>query len=58
MEWSVTTLPQIGLRMVAKSQADLSKEVGEMSDRKYCGLREVLEPRGNSYTEISPVSDS
>ena len=58
VEWSVTTSRRVEVRTVAKSHADLSNEAGEMSERKYWGRREVLEPRGNSYTEMSPDSDS
>ena len=43
---------------VAKSHSDLSNEAGTMSERKYWGRREVREPRGNSYTEMLPDSDS
>ena len=52
------TLRRDEVRTVAKSHDTLSKEVGEMSERKYWGLLEVLDPHGNSYTEIHPVSDS
>ena len=46
------------MRTVAKSHVDLSNEAGEISERKYWGRREFLEPRGNSNTEMSPDSDS
>ena len=50
----MTTLSCVEVRTVAKLQAKLSKEVGETSERKYCGLCEALEPGGNPYTEILP----
>ena len=54
----MTTSLRVEVRTVAKLHADLSNEAGEMLERKYWGRREVLEPRGNSYTEMSPDSDS
>ena len=54
----MTTLSRVELRTVAKSHADLSKEVGKMLKQKYWGRREVLEPRGNSNTDMPPESDS
>ena len=54
----MTTSLQVEARTVAKLHADLSNEAGEMLERKYWGRREVLEPRGNSYTEMLPDSDS
>ena len=54
----MTTPLQVEVRTVTKLYADLSNEDGEMSERKYWGRREVLEPRGNSNTEMPPESDS
>ena len=54
----MTTSLRVVVRTVAKSHADLSKEAGEVSERKYWGRREVLESRGNSNTEMPPESDS
>ena len=54
----MTTSLRDEVRTVAKLHADLSNEAGEMLERKYWGRREVLEPRGNSYTEMLPDSDS
>ena len=54
----MTTSLRVEVRTVAKSHADLSNEAGEMSEQKYWGRRKVLEPRGNSNTEMPPESDS
>ena len=54
----MTTSLRVEARTVAKLHADLSNEASEMLERKYWGRREVLEPRGNSYTEMLPDSDS
>ena len=54
----MTTSLRVEVRTVAKSHSDLSNEAGTMSERKYWGRREVREPRGNSYTEMLPDSDS
>ena len=54
----MTTSLRDEVRTVAKLHADLSKEAGEVSERKYWGRREVLESCGNSNTEMTPESDS
>ena len=54
----MTTSLRVEVRTVTKLHADLSNEAGEMSERKYWGRREVLEPRGNSNTDMPPESDS
>ena len=54
----MTTSLRVEVRTVAKLHADLWNEAGEMSERKYWGRREVLEPHGNSNIEMSLESDS